>query len=83
MNKTILITGANIGLGKEAARQLALIPETEKIYLACRNMQKAEEAKANLENQTKRKIFEIIIMDFIDPDSVKKESKKLAMILTE
>ena len=41
MNKTILITGANGGLGKDAARQLALLDGTEKIYLACRNEAKA------------------------------------------
>lgn len=31
---TILITGANAGLGREAARQLAQISTVEKIYLA-------------------------------------------------
>jgi NAD(P)-dependent dehydrogenase (short-subunit alcohol dehydrogenase family) len=29
MNESILITGANIGLGKETARQLALKKETK------------------------------------------------------
>ncbi len=41
MNKTIMITGANGGIGKDTARQFALIKETEKIYLACRNETKA------------------------------------------
>jgi len=71
MNKSVLITGANSGLGKEAARQLASIKGTEKIYLACRNQAKAEEAKLSLENSTKRKIFAIIIMDVSNPSSVK------------
>jgi len=31
MNKSILITGANGGIGKDTARQLALIEGTEKI----------------------------------------------------
>lgn len=71
MNKSILITGANSGLGKESARQLAKINETEKIYLACRNLNRAEEAKKSLEKNTGRSIFEIVIMDVSDPDSVR------------
>ena len=49
MNESILITGANIGLGKETARQLALKKETKKVILFCRNQAKAEEAKIDLE----------------------------------
>jgi len=71
MNETILITGANGGLGKESARQLAMINGTEKIYLACRNLTKAEEAKQSLENSTGKTIFEIVIMDVSDPNSVR------------
>lgn len=72
MNKTILITGANVGLGKDTARQLALLKSTEKIYLACRNETKAKAAKSDLEKITGRTIFEIIIMDVTDPSSVRK-----------
>ncbi len=57
MNESILITGANIGLGKETARQLALKTETKKIILFCRNAAKAESAKKDLEQQTGKKIF--------------------------
>lgn len=71
MNKRVLITGANAGLGKESARQLAMLDGTEKIYLACRNLTKAREAKESLEKSTKRSIFEIVIMDVSDPDSVR------------
>jgi NAD(P)-dependent dehydrogenase (short-subunit alcohol dehydrogenase family) len=71
MNKSILITGANVGVGKEAARQLALKKETEKIYLACRNPKKAEAAKADLEKSTNKKIFEILIMDVSNVKSVR------------
>lgn len=71
MNKSILITGANGGLGKEAARQLSNVNGTEKIYLACRNMSKAQEAKQSLEKSTGKSIFEIVIMDVSDPASVR------------
>ena len=71
MNKIILITGANSGLGKDTARQLAMIKGTEKIYLACRNLTKAKEAKQSLEKSTGKSIFEIVIMDVSDPNSVR------------
>ena len=77
MNKSILITGANSGLGKESARQLAMISGTERIYLACRNLSKAQEAKQSLEKSTGRSIFEVVIMDVSDPDSVRSAVKAL------
>ena len=77
MNESILITGANIGLGKETARQLALKPETKKIILACRNRDKAEVAKTELENTTGKTIFEIVIMDVSDANSVRKALEKI------
>ena len=66
---SVLITGANAGLGREAARQLAARNGIEKIYLACRNLEKAEAAKTALEAETGNRIFEIIIMDVSDPSS--------------
>jgi len=69
--QTVLITGANAGLGREAARQLALQSGIEKIYLGCRNEAKAIAAKLALEAETGRKIFEIILIDVSDPKSVR------------
>lgn len=77
MNESILITGANIGLGKETARQLALKKETKKVILFCRNQAKAEVAKKDLEEQTGKNIFEIIIGDVSDADSVIKAVEKI------
>jgi len=77
MNKIIMITGANAGIGKDTARQLALIKNTEKIYLACRNPLKAKAAKKELEDITERPIFEIIVMDVSDPNSVRNAVSKL------
>lgn len=72
MNKTILITGANVGIGKETARQLGLKKETEKIILACRSESKAIAAMKDLEEKTGRSIFEILIMDVSDLKSVRR-----------
>ena len=69
--KTVLITGANVGLGKDIARQLASRPETARIYLACRNQDRAATAKADLIAVTGRRIFEIVLMDVSDPVSVR------------
>ena len=67
----MLITGANVGIGKEVARQLALRPEIARIYLACRNQDRATTAKAELEAVTGRRIFDIILMDVADLGSVR------------
>ena len=67
----MLITGANAGIGKDVARQLALRPEFARIYLACRNQDRATTAKAELEAATDRSIFEITLMDVADMASVR------------
>ena len=69
--KAVLITGANAGLGKNVARQLALRPEIKRIFLACRNQDRATTAKAELEAATGRHIFDIILMDVADLASVR------------
>jgi NAD(P)-dependent dehydrogenase (short-subunit alcohol dehydrogenase family) len=69
--KTVLVTGANAGIGKDVARQLALRPEMTRIYLACRNQDRATAAKAELETATGRPIFDVILMDVADLGSVR------------
>ncbi|RYP69638.1 hypothetical protein DL771_006002 [Monosporascus sp. 5C6A] len=51
--KTILITGANTGLGREAARH-ALTLGASTIILGVRSLTKGEEAKSNIESGTDR-----------------------------
>jgi NAD(P)-dependent dehydrogenase (short-subunit alcohol dehydrogenase family) len=69
--KSVLITGANSGIGKEVARQLALRQDFARVYLACRNRDRATAAKAELEAGTGRRIFDIVVMDVADLDSVR------------
>jgi len=73
----ILITGANIGLGFECARQLGLVEGVQKILLACRSQEKATAAKERLEQLTNKKIFEVILMDVSSLASVKKAIETL------
>ena len=77
MNESILITGANAGLGKEAARQFALKQETKKVILFCRNQARAEAAQKDLEEKTGKRIFEIIIGDVTDAHSVRKAAGQI------
>ena len=77
MNESILITGANIGLGKDTARQLALKKETKRVILFCRNQAKADAAKRDLEEQTGKRIFEIITGDVSDANSVRGAVEKI------
>lgn len=72
MIKRVLITGANAGLGKESAKQLAYQHGIEKVYLGCRNPEKALIAKQELERLTGKQIFEILLIDVSDTDSVHK-----------
>ena len=70
--QAVLITGANTGLGKDVARQLALRGgEFDRIYLGCRNAEKAERAKRDLELETRRSVFEVVIIDLSDLASVR------------
>lgn len=71
MIKSVLITGANAGLGKESARQLALQDGIEKIYLGCRNEEKAKSAQRELEEATGKSIFEIVLVDVSNLNSVR------------
>jgi NAD(P)-dependent dehydrogenase (short-subunit alcohol dehydrogenase family) len=69
--KSVMITGANAGLGKEIARQIALKKDVETIYLACRSEKKALLAKQELEASTGRSIFKIAQVDVADLASVR------------
>lgn len=77
MNALSIATTA--GLGFESARQFAVQdPAPSKIILACRNPQRAQEAKEKLEELTgKTDIFEILIIDVGNLDSCRKAAETL------
>ena len=69
--KVVLITGANVGLGKEVARQLAMCGRYRRIFLACRNSAKARIAQQDLEVSTGKRIFDRLLMDLSNLASVR------------
>jgi NAD(P)-dependent dehydrogenase (short-subunit alcohol dehydrogenase family) len=77
MIESILITGANAGLGKETARQFALKNNTKRVILFCRNRARAEAAKGDLEAQTGKNIFEVIIGDVTNATSVRRAAEEI------
>lgn len=76
-NNAFLITGANAGLGKDVARQLALRDDVDTIYLACRNGARAQAARADLQRITGRSVFEVLTTDTADLGSVRSATKAI------
>ena len=69
--KTIILTGANVGLGREASKHFIRL-NASKVILAVRSIKKAEAAKAEIEAQTKRTgIVEVYRLDYPSYASVK------------
>lgn len=68
--RVALVTGANAGIGKEVARQLANTGRYRRIYLACRNRARADTAQAQLQAATNQATFEVMMLDVSDLASV-------------
>jgi NAD(P)-dependent dehydrogenase (short-subunit alcohol dehydrogenase family) len=67
--KVVIITGANTGLGKATAMELA--KRGAKVYLACRDMQKCEEAKQEIVTATSNPNVHARKLDLGSLDSVR------------
>ena len=68
--RNVIITGANSGLGFEAARKIAA-HEDYRLVLACRNAEKAEAAVAQIVSETGNKNVTTITLDTASLDSVR------------
>jgi retinol dehydrogenase 12 len=80
--KTIIVTGANSGLGLEAARHFVRL-EAEKVILAVRNKAKGEAALQSIEHSTGRTgSIEVWELDLADYSSVKGFAAKVDAELT-
>jgi NAD(P)-dependent dehydrogenase (short-subunit alcohol dehydrogenase family) len=74
--KTAIVTGANVGLGLETARALAAHGAT--VILACRNLEKANAAKADIQQSASSAKLEIIQLDLADLGSVRQFAANFA-----
>jgi hypothetical protein len=74
---TFIVTGANTGLGFEAAKHLVAL-SSSRVILGVRNLKKGEEAKAKIEVETGIKgVAEVWHLDLTSSDSVKEFAKKV------
>ena len=69
MQNIAIVTGANTGMGKETARELARLGM--QVVLACRNRQKAETACAELVEDTGSSAIEVMELDLASRTSVR------------
>uniref|UniRef100_A0A8C5R797 WW domain-containing oxidoreductase n=1 Tax=Leptobrachium leishanense TaxID=445787 RepID=A0A8C5R797_9ANUR len=66
--KVVIVTGANTGIGFETARSVALHGAT--VIMACRNLQKANEAKRQILDEWHKAKVEVMILDLASFRSV-------------
>ncbi|KAM8731317.1 retinol dehydrogenase 12 [Acanthopagrus schlegelii] len=84
--KTVIITGANTGIGKETARDLAR--RGARIVMACRDLERAEEARTDILEDTGNENLVIRKLDLSDTKSIRafaelinKEEKQVNILI--
>ena len=73
--KTVIITGANSGLGFECAKNILSTEPEYFIVMACRNPEKAEVAKSALILETGNKNVEVMALDLSSLQSIRSFTK--------
>jgi len=75
-DKTALVTGANSGLGFEAAAQLAEAGYG-RVILACRSLEKAAGARKSLRDRVGKDVFETVAVDVAELASSRAAAEEL------
>ena len=85
-DKVVIITGANKGIGKEAAKQIAKLGA--KVYMACRSIDSANEAREEIVIESGNQNVFVRHLDLASVDSIinfaeqfKKEESKLDVLI--
>ena len=78
--KTVIVTGANVGLGLEAARHYTRL-NAAKVILGCRSLSKGEEAKRDIESTTHRTgVIDVWALDLQSYQSVRDFAARCATL---
>ncbi|XP_042873965.1 retinol dehydrogenase 11-like [Penaeus japonicus] len=75
VGKTVIVTGASAGIGKETARDLA--ERGARVILACRNLEKAQKVADDIINSTGNGQVLVRQLDTSDLKSVRKFAKEI------
>ncbi|KAL8729325.1 MAG: hypothetical protein Q9166_004822 [cf. Caloplaca sp. 2 TL-2023] len=83
-NRTVLVTGANCGLGFEAALKFVALGAST-VILACRTPAKGEEAKQQIEERTgcRKDVMKVMQVDMSSYDSIRQFVAKLQKDVNE
>ncbi|XP_078000730.1 retinol dehydrogenase 13-like [Glandiceps talaboti] len=73
--KTVIVTGANTGIGKETARDLA--KRGARVILACRDQERANAALEEIKKSTDNKNVVVKMLDLASLQSVRKFAKEI------
>lgn len=73
-DKVVIITGANTGIGKETAIDLA--KRGGKIYVACRDAQRGENAVRDIRSESGNDYIFFMELDLASMDSIRKFSER-------
>ncbi|XP_054712940.1 retinol dehydrogenase 14-like [Uloborus diversus] len=69
-NKTVIVTGANSGLGKATALELA--NKGARVILACRDREKAQKALIEIRSQSRSGVLKVLELDLASFESIQK-----------
>lgn len=85
-DKVVIVTGANKGIGKEATKQISKFGA--KVYMACRSLDSANQARDEIVNETNNKNVFVRHLDLASIESIinfaeqfKKEESKLDVLI--
>ena len=76
VGKTVIITGANAGFGKETATELAR--RGARVILACRNTEKGEEAALDVRAKSANENVVFRLLDLASFESIRQFASKMS-----